>query len=283
MARTEIEIIKDGKIVEADLSTGCVSADKLKSDAVLTAKIKDKQVTAAKLADDVAGTFFPKGGIIMWSGQVSTIPSGWKICDGNNGTPDLRGKFVAGAQASGGYNVGATGGSNQVTLTEAQLATHKHPITSNGAHGHTTGSGSGTGAGGAHSHNGATSRQDRNHTHNGSTTANGYHHHPPVTQVGFDNEGNGNPLRILAEDGPPYAGTVWDSGGGSHGHNFTTAGISQDHAHTVTLVGASDHTHPISLTIAENGAHQHPCGNTGSSQPHENRPPYYALAYIMKV
>ena len=119
MARTEIEIIKDGKIVEADLSTGCVSADKLANDAVVTAKIKDNQVTQAKLAADIS--FFPIGGIIMWSGQVSNIPSGWKLCDGNNGTPDLRGRFIVGASASGGYDPGATGGSNEVTLTEAHL------------------------------------------------------------------------------------------------------------------------------------------------------------------
>tara|TARA_B100000085_G_scaffold74420_2_gene66871 strand:- start:775 stop:1623 length:849 start_codon:yes stop_codon:yes gene_type:complete len=281
MARTEIEIIKDGKVVENDLDTGCVSADKLATDAVLTAKIKNKQVTQEKLADDIS--FFPTGGIIMWSGQASTIPSGWKLCDGNNGTPDLRGRFIVGASASGGYDPGATGGSNEVTLTEAQLATHKHDITSNGTHGHTTGGSSSTDSAGAHSHGGGTSRQDRNHTHSGSTTENGYHHHPPVTQVGFDNEGNGNPLRILAEDGPPWAGTVWDSGGGSHGHQFTTAGISNDHAHTITTDNHSGHSHPVSLSIAENGAHQHPCENVGSNQPHENRPPYYALAFIMKV
>ena len=77
MARTEIEIIKDGKVVENDLDTGCVSADKLATDAVLTAKIKNKQVTQEKLADDIS--FFPTGGIIMWSGQASTIPGGCKL------------------------------------------------------------------------------------------------------------------------------------------------------------------------------------------------------------
>lgn len=281
MARTEIEIIKDGKVVENDLETGCVSADKLATDAVVTAKIKDKQVTQAKLAADIS--FFPTGGIIMWSGQVSAIPSGWKLCDGTGNTPDLRGKFVIGAHASGGYDVSDTGGATQVTLTEAQLATHKHPIDSNGSHGHTSGGSSSTDSGGSHSHGGGTSRQDRNHTHNGSTTPNGAHAHPPVGQVGFDNEGNGHPLRILAEDGPPYAGTVWDSTSGSHGHNFTTAGISGDHAHTITTDTHSGHSHPISLTIAENGAHQHPCGNVGSNQPIDILPPYYALAYIMKL
>jgi len=35
--------------------------------------------------------------IVIWSGAVVDIPFGWKLCDGNNGTPDLRNKFVIGA------------------------------------------------------------------------------------------------------------------------------------------------------------------------------------------
>jgi hypothetical protein len=47
--------------------------------------------------------FVPIGGIIMWSGTVASIPTSWALCDGNNGTPDLRDKFVVGAkQDSGG-------------------------------------------------------------------------------------------------------------------------------------------------------------------------------------
>ena len=45
----------------------------------------------------------PSGVIVMWSGTVATIPSGWYLCDGSNGTPDLRDKFIVGAkQDSGG-------------------------------------------------------------------------------------------------------------------------------------------------------------------------------------
>ncbi len=48
-------------------------------------------------------TLMPSGGIIMWSGTVATIPTGWVLCDGSNSTPDLRDKFVVGAkQDSGG-------------------------------------------------------------------------------------------------------------------------------------------------------------------------------------
>lgn len=36
----------------------------------------------------------PQGTVVMWTGTVEDIPSGWKLCDGTNGTPDLRNKFA---------------------------------------------------------------------------------------------------------------------------------------------------------------------------------------------
>jgi hypothetical protein len=44
------------------------------------------------------GSSIPKGIIAIWSGSIASIPSGWKLCDGNNGTPDLRNRFIIGAQ-----------------------------------------------------------------------------------------------------------------------------------------------------------------------------------------
>lgn len=61
----------------------------------------------------------PTGGIIAWSGSVGSIPSGWYLCDGNNSTPDLRGRMIIGA--GGSYSVGASGGDDEVTLAEANL------------------------------------------------------------------------------------------------------------------------------------------------------------------
>ncbi|MBI4717017.1 MAG: tail fiber protein [Planctomycetes bacterium] len=50
----------------------------------------------------------PAGVIVMWSGTRSNIPSGWALCDGANGTPDLRDRFVYGISAS--EEPGSTGG-----------------------------------------------------------------------------------------------------------------------------------------------------------------------------
>ena len=75
----------------------------------------------------------PIGCIILWSGTVSTIPSGWRLCDGTNGTPDLRDKFVIGARSDSGgsattFVTGAdtkSGGSKDAVAVD-----HTHTATS---------------------------------------------------------------------------------------------------------------------------------------------------------
>jgi len=72
----------------------------------------------------------PKGGIIMWSGAVDQIPEGWALCDGSDGTPDLRDRFVVGA--AGGYAVAATGGEASHVLTIDEMPSHNHSVTDPG-------------------------------------------------------------------------------------------------------------------------------------------------------
>jgi len=69
----------------------------------------------------------PSGVIVMWSGPLSAIPEGWSLCDGANGTPDLRDRFIVGAGNS--YSVGDTGGEASVTLTVDQMPSHSHSAT----------------------------------------------------------------------------------------------------------------------------------------------------------
>ena len=64
----------------------------------------------------------PSGCILIWSGSTGSIPSGFLLCDGTNGTPDLRNSFVLGAGNS--YTVGQTGGS-----TDAIVVAHTHTAT----------------------------------------------------------------------------------------------------------------------------------------------------------
>jgi hypothetical protein len=72
-----------------------------------------------------APTSVPSGCILIWSGAVGSIPSGFVLCNGSNGTPDLRNSFVLGA--GNNYSVGQTGGS-----TDAIVVSHTHSITDPG-------------------------------------------------------------------------------------------------------------------------------------------------------
>ena len=101
------------------------------------------------------GSSVPAGCILMWTGLLSAIPSGWVLCDGANGTPDLRSKFIKGAAAAA--EAGGTGGSaththaDHAALTHAgtavtdhashthsysEIVNHTHPVTDPG-HTHT--------------------------------------------------------------------------------------------------------------------------------------------------
>lgn len=101
---------------------------------------------ATGLPDDVIALF-----------DKTTIPSGWQECNGLNGSPDLRGKYLRGAGT--GNDAGATGGSN----THNHTASHNHSI----SHSHTgTTGGSNTPAGYRHYQGGATQASDYNHSHN---------------------------------------------------------------------------------------------------------------------
>ena len=62
---------------------------------------------------EMSGFLVPSGVILMWSGTADNIPKGWLLCDGTNGTPNLRDRFIIGA--GGKYSPGATGGAASVT------------------------------------------------------------------------------------------------------------------------------------------------------------------------
>tara|TARA_B100001250_G_scaffold207575_1_gene178208 strand:+ start:1603 stop:2808 length:1206 start_codon:yes stop_codon:yes gene_type:complete len=150
---------------------------------------------------------FPTGGIIMWSGSIANIPSGWALCDGQNSTPDLRDRFIVGAGSGAGsnYNVASIGGSTDAVVVE---------------HNHANGS-LGTNSTGSHSHTVSASGNAATDSRNVYTSY----------------------LGQLVAGGTSYLG---DSGGGSssgdkgyHAHNFSvsvggTTNSTGDHSHSVT-------------------------------------------------
>ena len=88
--------------------------------------------TSTGLVQKIAAAPVPVGGIIMWSGAIGSIPSGWALCDGSNGTPNLEDRFVVGAGNT--YAVDSTGGS-----ADAVVVSHNHGgyALSGGSHNHT--------------------------------------------------------------------------------------------------------------------------------------------------
>lgn len=73
-----------------------------------------------------SGGGVPSGCILMWSGTEDNIPDGWTLCNGENGAPDLRGRFVL--CSSEKYAVGSVGGQEEVTLTVEQMPEHNHAL-----------------------------------------------------------------------------------------------------------------------------------------------------------
>lgn len=53
----------------------------------------------------------PSGIIVLWSGSIASIPGGWALCDGTNGTPNLKSRFVIGAGDTA-YPVAGSGGTS---------------------------------------------------------------------------------------------------------------------------------------------------------------------------
>jgi microcystin-dependent protein len=159
----------------------------------------------------------PVGGIIQWSGSIGNIPPGWALCDGSNGTPDMRDKFIVGA--GGKYAVGATGGAATV---------------------------------------------DASHTHGYGTIAiaSNVHSHGVM---GKTSSGAAHTLALES--------VAVQTGAGAR--------VVQ----SVELFGAAAHSHSINFATAED-AHSHSISGstaTGGNVKEENLPPFYALAFIMRI
>lgn len=105
------------------------------------------QVATTAFVQSAIGTAL-SGVIVMWSGSIATIPSGWVLCNGSNGTPDLRNRFVIGAHSdsAGVANTTVTGSSTLTGGTKDAInVSHTHTATSSVSdpqHSHGVGSGS---------------------------------------------------------------------------------------------------------------------------------------------
>lgn len=198
----------------------------------------------------------PEGGgvpgmILMWAGTLDAIPAGWDLCDGQNGTPDLRNRFVV--CASDTLAPGTTGGASSFNMTVAQMPSHSHSGTAESA--------------GSHSHT-ASSGNAGNHSHSGSTSTAGNHSHAVWQRSSY----GGYRDRC--------GGHNWNQYGGED--DFSTRNNPGNHGHSVTINANGNHTH--SVTVNAGGSHSHSIAvnNAGSGAAIDNRPATMVLAYIMK-
>ena len=178
----------------------------------------------AQAVNAAVGQAAPKGVIVMWSGEATAVPAGWALCNGENGTPDLRGRFIVGAGTSAsdyssgsgvdrGYDVAAKGGKNEVALTKAQMPNHYHLYLND-------------------------SQVNGDIVHSEGLDVNGYN-------SGWQKSSSDYNFNFKSESS--YAGRRFATG--------TAGGKANDQN----------------------------VGKDGEADPHENRPPYYALCFIMKL
>ena len=141
------------------------------------------------------------------------------------------------------YTIGATGGANTVTLVEANLPSHAHSF-----------SGTGTSSAVDLSHN---------HTFSGTTGGGGSHVHSRLSSGSAPDGNNTGLWTVVRGSGGTSTTNTNAIGDHVHGYSGTTSTFSGNHSHTITVSGV--------------------VGTTGSGTGHENRPPYYALAFIIKL
>lgn len=164
-----------------------------------------------RLSASQGGAGVPAGTILPWYGQLVNMPSGFALCNGSNGTPDLRDRFIVGAGNT--YALGATGGANTVALDANTMPKH-------------------------------------------------YHYH------GYNYSSNGGmwPRLATTVQGPYPTNTIatkWNGSGGGNWNGWDSGGATYLLSNLVTTFPFTD--------------------SSATTAGHENRPPYYALYYIMKL
>jgi len=223
--------------------------------------------------------------------------------------PDLNGRALFGRDGGKGRLTGAgsvgggegsAGGSETVTLIEAQIPSHNHGGSTGSAGGHDHGGSTGqagqhnhtgsTGGAGAHNHTGSTGGSG-GHSHGGSTSLSGSHTHN-LNYEKLPIYGGGGSLTAVSQMYPPSTGNsiALSEGAGEHQHTIATDSVG-DHSHNFTTSNVGDHAHTIGTdgnhahTISGDGNHSHSLtiSNAGGGQAHSNMPPSLVGIYAIKA
>ena len=232
-----------------------------------SSQITDFTAAVTAVASSIPGIAYIRGMVLMYSGLLSDVGvgplAGWALCNGSNGTPDLRDKFIlaAGSRVVGSqttapsFNVGA-GGAHVHTINAHVIAHAEMPY---------------------HNHGGITGYISHNHQHytSGGTDGQGNHQHG-VADSRYRCEGNGwAGLLPTGADGGRYSSVA-----GHHGHNFAawSGGVSENHYHSIPAEGGNvGHAHTM---VGGGGIH---ADHAITSAQLRETIPFYALAFIMKL
>lgn len=152
----------------------------------------------------------PIGGIVIWSGSVVSIPSGWQLCNGTGGTPDLRDKFILGGN---GADTGTTGGATTINLQ------HSHSLTSP------------TGSGGSHAHTQGVTGSENAHVHalSGNTSV--------APDIDAESSGGSGAAVPAASHTHTISGNT--NAGSAHTHTNPNTASGGSHTHTISPVGTN--------------------------------------------
>jgi hypothetical protein len=230
---------------------------------------------------DLIDALLPAGVIWMWYGSATAIPSGWNLCDGTNGTPDLRDRFIIGA--GGASALGQTGGFSSQSFTTdghalviAELPAHAHAVVDSG-HVHAVND-----SGHAHA------VYDPSHAH--AITDGGHAH-------AITDGGHAHALSNIVDNNAGFGGHYTGGSGNLQIESPNTAtastGISINAAGTGIAINAANTG--IGIYSAVTGASLQTgytgisIQNTGSGSAHAHTatvttvPPFTALYFIMKL
>ena len=127
---TELTAVASAISSKADLNSPALTGTPTAPTA--SAATNTTQLATTAFVQTALSAAFTTGMIMMWSGTIATIPTGWVLCNGSNSTPDLRNKFVIGAHSdTAGVAYSTVTGSNTTSggTKDASVVSHTHTAT----------------------------------------------------------------------------------------------------------------------------------------------------------
>ena len=208
--------------------------------------------------DSVDNAHVPTGVIMLWYGDSTDVPNGWVICDGNNGTPNLSGRFVVGSgnNTETTYTENQLGGQDSYTLAVSHLPSHNHDASSQNTdipHNHDASCGF---TDVPHSHTATSQNTDIPHNHDASSQDTDIIHNHVATSQNTDVLHSHDAADSLQTD------VV-------HSHAGTTDSTTDTHTHADTTVTSADFAHTHTVQVTPN-SHTHTANPSGTDAEHQH-------------